>query len=306
MIKLIDLLKEINEAKQVGNLYHFTPLSNLKNILSTRFIFPNEEGQVSTSIRGNMEINVLKKFKNSPVARLMLDGDKISTKYKIRPFAYGGDLNLDNIEDLGEEQIDTNGKNFLFIPYLKRIDLFLNKKETVDPKILELLEKANIPYKIYQGTPMSNIPYNQPKTGNPEDININNIPEKKIYKEEELYYPNMKTTTINIYANPESYELFKDDTKQKGFLVGISPEYPDYYLIRDLSSSKPYRKWVNSKGEKINTKIIPIPMYNDSSWKKKFKKIIPPPNSIYDIYYLIPKNEVYISNPSNIKQVKIK
>jgi hypothetical protein len=299
MIKLTDLLKKITEAKQVGNLYHFTPLSSLKNILSTRFIYTNEEGQVSTSVRGNMDTNVLKKFKNAPIARFMLDGDKISNKYKIRPFAYGGDFKISkiDIEDLGEEQIVTNGENFPFFPYLKRIDLFLNKKETVDPKILELLEKANIPYKVYQGTPMSNTPYNQPKDGNPEDINIDSIPKKKIYKEEELYYPNMKTTRIKVYANPQVYKYYKETGQienQKGLLVGISPDYPNYYLLRDLSNYKSFRKWVNSKGEEMNVKDIPIPMHSDPNWKKKFKSIVPPPlnNIINDIYYLIPKNEV--------------
>ena len=51
MIKLIDLL---NEAKQTGDLYHFTPITNLISILSQRVLIPNEENQVSTSRRPNM------------------------------------------------------------------------------------------------------------------------------------------------------------------------------------------------------------------------------------------------------------
>ena len=295
MIKLVNLLKEITEAKQVGNLYHFTPLSNLKKILETRYIFSNEEGYVSTSIRPNMETSYLQNMKTKSIARLMFDGDKISTKYKIRPFAYGGDFDPDNPEDLGEEQIIITGDRFNFIPYLKRIDIFLNKKETANPKILELLEKANISYKVYQGTPISNIPYSQPKTGNPEDINIGNIPERRTYTKKEMYYPNMKTTFIKVYANLNV--LKNTPTQDKGILAGISSEYPDYYLIADRSDYKNDREWVNSKGEKLNTKLIPMPMFNDPKWRETWKKVIPPDNYFNeritkDSYYLIPKNKV--------------
>jgi len=296
MIKLTDLLKEITEAKQVGNLYHFTPLSNLKKILENRVLFVNEENQVSTTRHANMDITSLyggnSELKKG-LARIMLDGDKISTKYKIRPFSYD---NLGKELNLGEEQIVVNGNPFPFIPYLKRIDIFLNKKDSVNPKILELLDKANIPYKVYQGTPISNIPYNQPKTGNPEDINIKNIPEKRTYTKKEMYYPNMKTTFIKVYANLNVLNN-TPSAQDKGILAGISSEYPDYYLIASRSDYGNGIEWVNSKGEKLNTKIIPIPMFNDPKWRETWKKVIPPDNYfnerlIKDSYILIPKNEV--------------
>jgi hypothetical protein len=294
MIKLVNLLKEINEAKQVGNLYHFTPLSNLKRILETRYIFSNEDGQVSTTRHADMNIKPLYSgtinFRGN-LARIMLDGDKISTKYKIRPFSYdsmGKDLNL------GEEQIVVNNDKFPFIPYLKRIDIFLQKKETVNPKILELLEKANIPYKIYQGIPASNTPYSQPKTGNPEDINIDSIPEKKIYSPSEMYFPGMKTKKIELYNSSFSKE--RDIPNQ--IEVGVSSEYPDYYLDIGFLSNKNLTEYFNLKGEKINVKFIPIPMYNDPKWQKMWKTNVDPPYNYFDkghtndSYILIPKNEV--------------
>jgi hypothetical protein len=292
MIKLTNLLKKaLHEAKQVGNLYHFTPLSNLKKILETRVMFPNDENAISTSIRPNMSTRDFQDMKNASIARIMLDGDKISTKYKIRPFAYG---EYNDQEDLGEEQIITNGDKFPFIPYLKRIDIFLNKKETVNPKIIELLEKANIPYKIYQGTPISNIPYSQPKTGNPEDINIDNIPKKEIYTPSEMYFPRMKTKKIKLYNN--SFSLENDMPSQ--IEVGVSSEYPDYYLDIGFLSNENLTKYFNLKGEKINVKFIPIPMYNDPKWQKMWKTNVEPPYNYFskentaDSYILIPKNEV--------------
>jgi hypothetical protein len=39
MIKLLNILKEINEAKQAGILYHWTKLKNLKDIVHEDYGF---------------------------------------------------------------------------------------------------------------------------------------------------------------------------------------------------------------------------------------------------------------------------
>ena len=294
-MKLLNLLKEIylNEAKQVGTLYHFTPLSNLKDILSIQFLYPNDEEQVSTSRRPNMSTRDFQDMKKNSIVRMALDGNKISTKYKVRPFAFGADEG--SAEDLGEEQIVVNGKKFPFFPYLKRIDIFLNKKEKVNDKLIELLEKANIPYKIYSGIPISNIPISQEKTGNPEDINIENIPKKEIYTPEEMYFPKMKLTSIEIYTSTYNLEKKYPIKKQ----VALSSEYPDYYIMGGFSSNKKhYEDYYNLEGNNLNIKMIPIPMYNDPKWRKMWKTNVAPPynffneGNTYDSYFLIPKNEV--------------
>jgi hypothetical protein len=291
MIKLIDILKKINESKQVGILYHFTPLSNLKRIIETQFLFANDEQQISTTRHANMDILPL--YSNTPdinksLARIMLDGDKISTKYKIRPFSYDSDGKKG---DLGEEQIIVDGGRFPLIPYLKRIDIFLNKKEKVNPKILELLEKVNIPYKIYQGTPTNNIPYIQPKTGNPEDINIKNIRKKEIYTKNDMLYPGMKKTSIKVFQ--DSY--FLNINHPSIMTVWTSPKYPDYYVTANEFDERYYYKWFNLKGEKFDIKEIPLPMRDDPEWMKKWKDVEHPGNlyrDMYKIYILIPKNQV--------------
>jgi hypothetical protein len=290
-MKLLNLLKEIylNEAKQVGTLYHFTPLSNLKEILFTQFLYSNDEYQVSTSRRPNMSTRDFQDMKRNSIARLTLDGDKISTKYKVRPFAFGADEG--SAEDLGEEQIIVNGERFPFIPYLKRIDIFLNKKEKVNDKIIELLEKINIPYKIYSGTPISNTPLSQEKTGNPEDINIENIPKKEIYTKHGLLYPEMKKTSIEVYTS----QFLLNRNYPSEVTVWTSPKYPDYYITANEANKRYYYDWLNLKGEKFNIKDIPLPMRDDPEWMKKWKNVESPDNlyrDIYTSYLLIPKNEV--------------
>jgi len=289
MIKLVDILKKINESKQVGILYHFTPLSNLKKIIETQFLFANDEQQISTSRRPNMSTRDFQDMERSSIARIALDGDKISTKYKVRPFAFGADEN--SAEDLGEEQIIVNGDRFPLIPYLKRIDIFLNKKEIVNPKILELLEKVNIPYKIYQDIPIFNTPYSQPKTGNPEDINIKNIRKKEIYTKNDMLYPGMKKTSIKVFQGP----YFLDINHPATMTVWTSPKYPDYYVTANEFSERYYSEWFNLKGEKFDIKKIPLPMRDDPEWMKKWKNVEHPGNlqrDTYKIYLLIPKNQV--------------
>lgn len=204
MIKLLDILKE---AKQVGNLYHFTALKNIIPILESQVLTPNGEGQISTSRRPNMDVSGFMKMQmgKSNIARLMLDGDKISNKYEIRPFVYFDDYEYVEGEDLGEEQIIINGKNFYFLNYLKRIDIFITKKEKIIDKVISLLDKMNIPYKIYEGNPQSNIPYKQSKEGDPENIKytpLDKLPDNSVISKN-LYLSNISNIPENLTVNGE-------------------------------------------------------------------------------------------------------
>jgi hypothetical protein len=321
MIKLSEILKNINEAKQVGNLYHFTSLENIKDIIKSTYLIPNDEGQISTSVRANMTIGDIGKnnTQGKNIVRITLDGNKISNKYKIRPLDYEG-------EDLGEEQIVTDGKNFPFLPYLKRIDLFIIKPK--DKKIettKKLLDSVNIPYKEYQGLPINNTPFRQPKDGNLENIRVDQIPKYSNFLE--LY---------NVKQVDNSVERFSLNGKYN-FTIGSNirplythPDYPGYYInlidnntvkfIEDNKSkllyldyefieSLPnyYQPGGKEKIEKIISKIDKnkainpifkkISIFDNPKWKKQFKNLNPnSPNyqsgPYYDYYELIPKDKI--------------
>jgi hypothetical protein len=302
-LKLTNILKEIiKEAKQVGNLYHYTPIENIKNIVISQYLKPNEENQISTSVRANMDASEFSKMKDKSIARIMLDGDKISNKYKIRPFS--NNLDTNDYEDLGEEAIVTNGKNFPIMPYLKRIDFFLDKKTkktiTQIETISKLLTKVNIPYKIYDGTPLDNIPYTQPKDGSPDNINLDKLPKFEEYTEEELYFPNMKVKMVKRGSREYDFDG-SFDLMIYPLQVAISPEYPEYYITLDFKENlKDEDDFVNVKGENINYKVIPIPMYDDPKWREKWKYVSSLAKDgknkfgrdTYDSYVLLPKKEV--------------
>jgi hypothetical protein len=267
-LKLVNLLREIVESKQVSDLYHFTPSYNLKKILSSQYLSPNDEGQISTSIRANMDTEYL--FSDTgtrnpdSIARLMLDGNKISTKYKVGPFSYNQSSDGGHGEDLGEEQIIVNGRNFYFLPYLKRIDIFTGKKNTSKTKkeidnIIPILDKMNIPYKIYDGTPLSNIPYKQPKEGDPSNIEYTPRPKEIVFSNKDLKYPfsSYKTYSLIFPQEPEKDEVDHSADSQPlrfpytRYFMSEShwidtPDFPGYYVnvadIHDFEIFNDYKK----------------------------------------------------------------
>lgn len=84
MIKLIDLLREnIDEAKQVGILYHFTSYPAMIKIIKDGFKLKGMgETYVSLTRNKNMQSDTI-----SNSVRITIDGDALSNKYKIEPYA---------------------------------------------------------------------------------------------------------------------------------------------------------------------------------------------------------------------------
>lgn len=91
MIKLLNIL---NEAKQVGLLYHYTSADGLKGILDSNRINASEEYYMGRELyyvsftRNKNFHSRTSKFGVKTDYRITLDGDKLSNKYKISPFAY--------------------------------------------------------------------------------------------------------------------------------------------------------------------------------------------------------------------------
>jgi hypothetical protein len=104
MIKLTDILKEIIEGKQVGTLYHFTPLNGLISIINLNCLRDtNASGEevkfnpkkYYISFTRNQNFNQIAKifglrtginFNNAGcVCRIQINGDKLSNTYSIEP-----------------------------------------------------------------------------------------------------------------------------------------------------------------------------------------------------------------------------
>ena len=120
MIKLINILKEITEGKQVGILYHYTSKAGLKSILDSNQLNASKEHYLGNDlyyISFTRNKNFHKKGANWNVKtdyRITIDGNKLSNQYKIHPFAYvpGWDYR-DNWEyDWLEDESESDRRDF--------------------------------------------------------------------------------------------------------------------------------------------------------------------------------------------------
>ena len=142
------LMKEddLDEAKQVGILYHWTSLKNLEDIIKTNIIrptyseFDDEDNGVSLTRSKNKH-----QFGIAEAADcvIVLDGDKLSNNYKIKPY---NDTETAQYDDFGifdemEERLLGAIKNLN--KYIVKIILYKS-----DPKIESLLKEKNIPYEL--------------------------------------------------------------------------------------------------------------------------------------------------------------
>ena len=126
MIKLSDLL---NEGKQVGTLYHYTENWLLKKIIESNTLL----APVSFTRSKDKETV----FWIGAEAALVIDGDKLSNNYKIRPYQ-----SYDEEERFFDEMEERVDKNIINLDrYIIKIIFY----ET-SPEIESLLEEKNIPY----------------------------------------------------------------------------------------------------------------------------------------------------------------
>jgi hypothetical protein len=128
MIKLLDILKE---AKQSGILYHYTENWLLEKIIESNTLL----APISfTRSKDKKTVSWI----DAEVA-LVIDGDKLSTKYKIRPYQDRDEEG--RFFDEMEERVD---KNIVDLDkYLIKVILYES-----DPEIEALLKEKNVPYEI--------------------------------------------------------------------------------------------------------------------------------------------------------------
>lgn len=144
MIKLTDILKELEEGKQVGYLYHFTGWNNVYNILNKGIKFSHDNSDldylngkfyISTTRHPNFNFDKSMGFYLKST-RIQLDGNNISNQYKIIP------INVDNIWDkkwgggasnsskkygLFEERIYSSVQKYLEVKYILKVDVILKR-----------------------------------------------------------------------------------------------------------------------------------------------------------------------------------
>ena len=144
MIKLVNLLKEITEAKQVGNLYHFTYDTAILEILKNGLYFKPDNTELAKHkdkfyISTTRDHTGAKFYKGSEMtARVTLDGNAISEQYSIEPVSVeniwlkniGGNYNKPSVKDaFYEERIFSSKGGYLDPKYIIKIDTIIPEDE---------------------------------------------------------------------------------------------------------------------------------------------------------------------------------
>jgi hypothetical protein len=130
MIKLINILKEITEGKQIGDIYHFTSTDALASMIKDfgNITLDIEDGSISSegyySFTRNPNLGTLAEEKHH--VRIKLDGDKMSTRHKFEPYAdvkSGEDFLKGGSHFEAEERINSKGKPLNLTPYIEEITI---------------------------------------------------------------------------------------------------------------------------------------------------------------------------------------
>ena len=155
MISLIELI--LKEAKQVGTLYHFTSYFNAVDIIDEDFKLSakyspefreGEEEYISFTRNKSLRSTTI----TTGAVRFIIDGNKLSNKYKIIPYAdfyheYG--RNQDG-GDESEERINAAKYNGVvdFKKELVQIDIIKLEKSESYRLIIENLDSKGIKYNL--------------------------------------------------------------------------------------------------------------------------------------------------------------
>ena len=148
MIKLLNIINQtIKEAKQVGIIYHFTSFNNMVSIAKDNFQL--KEGIISFTRNKNMPL-----FTDNDISteiRIVINGDKLSERYRIKSYAdiEGGYGRQGEGGDESEETIDSEryGGIVDISKCIIKIDILETRNKNL--KVLtQLLEEKNIPYTI--------------------------------------------------------------------------------------------------------------------------------------------------------------
>jgi hypothetical protein len=163
-------IQPLNERKQVGNLYHFTSYTSLIQIINSGFVLTTKhkdiQPYVSFTRNKSMYSDTI-----STQARLTIDGNKLTDRYKLSPHA-------DKEAGYGRASVDESEERVSLLRYPKGVDVskslveitirrldpnidwddpdsFQDSEDFVEPPSLEdyntlinILKKKNIPFKI--------------------------------------------------------------------------------------------------------------------------------------------------------------
>jgi hypothetical protein len=131
------------ESKHIGVIYHFTHLMNLYFILENKTFISRYNDLSKYNYDYSVSCTRNKSFKWGGI-RIMLDGDKISNSFVVKPVSY-----FKFNKSQSEERIFTNKETFPIFYYIIQIDILEHlKDDDMFDDVLKLLNESNIKYNL--------------------------------------------------------------------------------------------------------------------------------------------------------------
>jgi hypothetical protein len=247
IIKMFKEYIRINESKNYQNLYHIIDFNKLKFILENDLVKPYKasNGNSISTTRDKMMNSYLGDSPTSFI-KLELNGDKISNKFKIKPYSY---KSLNGIRfDEREEIIKlTNRNSFKASDYIEKIIIIKNRIEKLK-KSNYRDEEVSIPYIIKYIVENSPYPIY--------------VQDGAVIKKDEQYLQSLINHKIHKVE-------FKYDIWYRGFLPSKKYKYGLDDVMIDSNGNKIYNLVI---GNIYNTNKLTF--INKDEIKKPNKKLI--------------------------------
>jgi len=274
-------IKLFLESKSLGNLYHIVDIEKLNYILDNNKIQSYKAGEGKISLTRNKMLTGYLGDNSSSVFKLEIDGDKLSSKYKIKPFRYKT-RNAGYLDEY-EEQVQSSRINNIFY-YTNKI--IINKKGVLN--LMYIFDKLS-DWFTSEGTRHGNFP-NVLKTIKEKADNtgldlyvqdgpiikkddkwidsIINFPIKKIDKRYFIVF--RKRIEIGRYRYQDSLVDFDENIIIKDLVVGYNIEIdPDKIKAIELKSYQESKKIILDDKEDDDSKyyFLEIRKLDDGNWK---------------------------------------
>jgi len=270
-----DEVTSLNEGPQFGVLYHYTEF--LLNILDDNML----RGPISLT---RSRDSFVKDWLGS-IPILVLDKDKLRTKYKIKPYQDYDDDDAERFEDEMEEVIDTNVTNLS--KYIIKVILPKPNEEYEDA-----LKEKGIPYEIDK-------PLNEVKKGvNNSIVAILSRKGNQI----SLYDVDNKEPLglINTYGNEVTGVAAKKGYGPLMYELGMANVYPNGLQSDRNGNTEPAAEAVLNKfieGASPNIKVVKLTP-EDKDYRTKY----PNGNEVWDVdgFY---NHKFYNADTSTLKQL---
>lgn len=137
MKNLIEFDTFINEAKEVGTLYHFTTITNLVQIIKSNSLRGSErkdlnKNAVSFTREKYLPFVIQTKLSGgTPEVVIVIDGDKLTNRYKTQPYQYGGSTKGKAGEKI-RKNVGDEREEIVLADKIEKLDLYIKKIYFID------------------------------------------------------------------------------------------------------------------------------------------------------------------------------